>query len=961
MMQLAGMLLMAACLDAHVAADPHVEPFPPPDLHHTRTPWAEPPARSPANQDRPAPASALGGQGNAQRSPRGALSNIVVYCSAGHGFTLDSGGTAWITGRPLLDGMVEDMGNIDQLNFFAQYCFNAGATVVPFRPLGCQTNEVVLDNDDVGVSFEGAWNDSDATLEYYGTSGDTPFRYAFVNTNAETARARYRPTLPEAGEYPVYTWVRDGTDRVRQLYRIVHSGGTSEVVVNHRRVGCGWIWLGNYHFGAGTNGGVDVSNFARGPYTAATHVVIADTVRFGNGMGDISRGPGVSGLERELEAARYWIERALGAGMPTTLYDLSGYSDSDDNIGAPARMANYMNNTGDGTYHDRVYVGFHSNAGSGTGRGAMGLYSTGNSAAKQAQQQALGGALNDELDADMEWGDNGVLFNDDWTDNSSDLYGSVYGEISDNSNSNMNSTIIEVAFHDNAEDTKLLKDPCARNIMGRACYQGLIRYLHSVNSTVPLALLPDPPTSPSVVNSGKGRVTVSWSPPATNAAGGDAATGYVVYQSSDGYGFDAAGEVAGESSNHLVLTNLPAGTTLFIRVAAVNAGGESLPSETAAVRTAPEGRAFHLLVQGFDRADRSLSPTRYFAFNLGGSVTLVRPRQINSYDYAVPHGAALAAADATFDCCSHAALLAGAPALTNYLAAWWMLGEESTMDETFSTAEQSLLTNFLARGGCLFASGAEIGWDLDHLGSAGDRTFFTNQLRAAYVADDAGTNIVTGRGGSIFEGLPASAFAETAGATYGAEYPDVLTARGGAVTALVYGSSSGGTQGAAVQYSNTFRLVVMGFPFETLASAAARTAVVARVVRFFGDTERFDGDGDGLPDRWECEHFDAAHAWVGTDDADADGQDNRTEYIAGTQPTNAASSWMLLSAMHEIAGCVLLWPGATDRVYTVSISTNLASGFQTLASGLPVAAYTDAVPRVETPVFYRIEATRPEP
>ena len=62
--------------------------------------------------------------------------------------------------------MVEDMGNLDQLNFFVNYCFNAGATVVPYRPVGYQTNEVVLDNDDLEVTFSGTWNNSSATISY---------------------------------------------------------------------------------------------------------------------------------------------------------------------------------------------------------------------------------------------------------------------------------------------------------------------------------------------------------------------------------------------------------------------------------------------------------------------------------------------------------------------------------------------------------------------------------------------------------------------------------------------------------------------------------------------------------------------------------------------------------------------------------------------------------------------------
>jgi hypothetical protein len=140
--------------------------------------------------------------------------------------------------------MNEDYGNVDQMNFFAAYCFNAGATVVPMRPLGNQTNEVVLDNDDAGVTFAGAWNNSSSTI-FYGSPGDVPYRFASL-ASTETATATYVPSFPAAGLYPVYTWARHGPDRTSQLYRIRHTGGESLVRVPHYMVGNGWVYLGTY-------------------------------------------------------------------------------------------------------------------------------------------------------------------------------------------------------------------------------------------------------------------------------------------------------------------------------------------------------------------------------------------------------------------------------------------------------------------------------------------------------------------------------------------------------------------------------------------------------------------------------------------------------------------------------------------------------------------------------------------
>jgi hypothetical protein len=93
-------------------------------------------------------ASLFAGFGPSVQQQQGVLSGKIVYMNSGHGWTFDP--TYWRLQRGVGNEMNEDYGNLDQLNFFAQYCFNAGATVVSMRPLGHQTNEVILDNDSPG-------------------------------------------------------------------------------------------------------------------------------------------------------------------------------------------------------------------------------------------------------------------------------------------------------------------------------------------------------------------------------------------------------------------------------------------------------------------------------------------------------------------------------------------------------------------------------------------------------------------------------------------------------------------------------------------------------------------------------------------------------------------------------------------------------------------------------------------
>ena len=172
--------------------------------------------------------------GYAGDQPQGSLTGYTVYTSGGHGYA--SNGTVWRTGRGINNGMVEDIGNQDQLAFYVDYLWHAGATVVPLRPVGNQPNEVVVDQSSSAVTYSGSWSNSTAPV-YYGNATDL-VSYRFASAAAtETATATYRPTIPKAGVYPVYTWVADSANRSNQLYRVNHAGGSSEVRVDHRNVG----------------------------------------------------------------------------------------------------------------------------------------------------------------------------------------------------------------------------------------------------------------------------------------------------------------------------------------------------------------------------------------------------------------------------------------------------------------------------------------------------------------------------------------------------------------------------------------------------------------------------------------------------------------------------------------------------------------------------------------------------
>lgn len=784
--------------------------------------------------------------------PQGALTGRIVYASAGHGWQWSDTLNRYATDRGNVLSLVEDFGNQDQLTFYADFLFRAGATVVPMRPIGRQPAEVVVDNDSSDVVWTGSWTTSTTGTRWYdedyGAVADSArYRFATVSATGETATATYAPTIPAAGFYPVYAWASPGSNRTDQLYRVNHTGGSTQVRIDHREVGNGWVYLGTYHFAAGrssADGSVTISNAS----TAGGSVVIADAIRFGNGMGDVPSGPNgigtgsVSGYPREDENALHWLWRSVGQ---STTFTSPSTVIGTDNVSAPARMAAEMN-ADTNPYGTSVYVGFHSNATTGnpstaTGRGAIGLVHSSNPTPNQSN---LATVLARQINVDMRALDG--RFEYDWSTRTTYSLAGAYGEISNlRAGDEFDSTIIEVAFHDNTADNALLRDARVRDQLARSTYEGTLEHFIDFPGTTSAPVnvtVPSPPTQVAVTSTADGRATITWLPGPSSAGGvdgvfGSPATGFRIEGSTDGLGFDGGTPVAGGAARSLTITGLDPTVPYQFRVVATNAGGASAPSEVVSVLPAVGPRQV-LLVNGFDRIDKSQNFK--LTYLTGGTTERVWARYGNSRDQAAAVHAAIQAArpGLRVDSASNEAVAQGAVALGAYDAVIWILGTESTADRTFDATEQALVEQFVAGGGHLFVSGAEVGWDLDAQNNG--RTFFRTTLGAVYSADDAGTYQVTAAGAGIFAGLTGFSFSNGAsftgldGQTSNVAFPDVLTAPSGSAVALAYSGGTGGA--AAVQRTGTGgrgNVVVAGFPFEAITQPAARTAVMDRVLGFF--------------------------------------------------------------------------------------------------------------------------------
>jgi subtilisin family serine protease len=148
-----------------------------------------------------------------------------------------------------------------------------------------------------------------------------------------------------------------------------------------------------------------------------------------------------------------------------------------------------------------------------------------------------------------------------------------------------------------------------------------------------------------------------------------------------------------------------------------------------------------------------------------------------------------------------------------------------------------------------------------------------------------------------------------------------------------------GTSMATPHVAGAVAFAAMNFPTETVAQRIQRVLTNVDVIPGLQGKVRtggrlnlqrmVDSDGNGLPDWWELEYF--GHL-TGTDpnaDADHDGMSNLEEWLAGTNPTNAASS-LRLNLLPVSNGFMLDWPSVAGKTYLLERSTNLMTGFDSI-------------------------------
>jgi hypothetical protein len=295
-----------------------------------------------------------------------------------------------------------------------------------------------------------------------------------------------------------------------------------------------------------------------------------------------------------------------------------------------------------------------------------------------------------------------------------------------------------------------------------------------------------------------------------------------VYTSTNGTTFSAPATLL---KSNLILSALTSNQLYYVKIEAYNAT-YSITSVTSEVLAAVpcNYQDSVLVVNGFDRATTG-----------------------NTYNFVIQHAGSIKANNKNCSSATNEAVTDALINLNTYKAIDWILGKESTANETFSTNEQTLVSSYLQQGGKLLVSGSEIAWDLDYSGTVADKNFFANYLKASYVSDAPNNQAstwyksVNEPSNSIFNFTDTIYFDNGTNGTYNVDYPDVIAPINGGVSTLQFTNLN--TNKSGIYFSGLFpsgaiagKLVYLTFPFETIYNTAKRTSLMNDILTFFFST-----------------------------------------------------------------------------------------------------------------------------
>lgn len=555
--------------------------------------------------------------------------NIALWQS--HGYYYEQSLDRWEWQRACLFQTVEDMFTQSfVLPFLVPMLENAGAYVMLPRERDLNTDEYIIDNDIAETSrgsgdfrAEGDWKMNGPgfadTREIISDNSNPFFAGTFIcaecgrkSRSGVAPKAVWRPHIKEKGEYAVYVAYRslpESTESAR--YTIMHSGGTTEFLVNQRIGGGTWIYLGTFPFDKGKDGCVILDGSAAG----SKEVICADAVRFGGGMGNIARGKSVikrpqkqgaetmrmedrtevSGMPRYAEGARYSLQ---WYGAPEMVWSQNeGNNDYGDDYMCRGTWVDWlsggsrMNRKADGLgIPIDLSFAFHTDAGIAardTTVGTLTIYTSASegktelpSGERRLTSREYADIVQSQIVADIR-----ATYDPDWT-----RRGTKDRSYLESRTPTSPAMILELLSHQNFNDMKFGLDPSFRFLVSRSVYKGMLKYL-SNRYGCPYAVQPLPvrsfATELDAVGDKEYSVTLSWLPTEDRLEPTASPKGYILSKRTDDGAFDEGIPLksfkTSEDGRISCSVKLEKGHIYSFRVSAYNDGGKSFPSEILSV------------------------------------------------------------------------------------------------------------------------------------------------------------------------------------------------------------------------------------------------------------------------------------------------------------------------------------------------------------------------------------------
>ncbi len=815
------------------------------------------------------------------------LQNRHIALWQSHGLYYAQTAHRWEWQRARMFGTVEDLFTQSfVLPYLTPMLENAGATILIPRERDTQIHEIIIDNDrsTPGSEYkeldgEKAWSDGEKAgfghIQATYTNGENPFtqgtyRQTVTQRKGKESLIEWIPEIPESGNYAVYASYQSFPNSTEQaLYTIHHAGGETTIAVNQTMGGGTWIYLGNFKFTAHEQAHERI--VLTNQSNKSGKIITADAIKIGGGMGNIARSPlespypieaETSGYPRFTEAARYWLQ---WAGIPDSIYSKSAFrNDYQDDIYARPQWVNYLKEQ----THIPIDMAFafHSDAGTTPDDsiiGTLGIYmsKSNDGIYTNRKSREIARDLTDMIQTQI-LSDVRKVYNPQWSRRGMWNQSYIEARIPD-----VPTMLLELLSHQNFADMRYGLDPRFRFLICRAIYKGMLRYICFQNKQEPI-VQPLPPDRLYTELVETNKVRIGWKAVQDTLEESASPTAYILYSRKDSGGFDNGTLVKGEE----IILPIETGIIHSYKVAAVNKGGISFPSEIVSVYRSPKGEKDKtvLIVNGFDRisgpasfestadslagflyaVDRGVPYLNDIAF-IGDQFEFRRSATWNSndnnghgdsynnyagqviagntFDYPFIHGQAMAETGYSFVSCSHKSLAEGVVKPDTYPIIDLILGKQR--QPVITPVLQDTLRSYLAQGGNLLVSGTNL--FSDSWGNAQDRTFVEEVLKGKLASRNASKEGIVNSCASPYGYIngrytfrtrpnPICYSIESVGG--------VLPADKLAHTILRYPENN---IGAGIVYEGKYRTCSLGFPFEALQTPSERNRLMESILRFF--------------------------------------------------------------------------------------------------------------------------------